>query len=180
MFQFVGEFFRGRSAKKQLLTKSRSATAPAKQVRRSKKKGVKYDNELIAKLEKEHRLLMEVFGRIWSEGYEASDFVVLTLHLRDFKSKFQSHLLKENVKFYAYLEQSVRRDAHSLSIVRDFRKDMNDIANEVISFCKKYGDLEGVKAHQELFATEYQGVAQALLKRVQLEERDLYSLYLPR
>lgn len=85
----------------------------------------------------------------------------------------------ENVKFYAYLEQSMRHDTHSLSVVREFRRDMNDIANAVISFCKKYERPEFTRESKESFKKGYQGIGQALVRRVQLEERDLYSLYAP-
>ncbi len=183
MFDFVGKFFKGRPDKKRAQAQSqREAAQKRRAVTRTtatKKKGVTYDDSLIDNLEKDHEILVEIFGKIWKNGYEEEDFDALALHLREFKAMFQSHLLKENVKFYAYLEQSMKEDAHSLSVVREFRRDMNDIANAVISFCKKYERPEYTKVAVESFVKEYQGIGQALVRRVQLEERDLYSLYAP-
>lgn len=179
MFNFVGNFFKGRANDKRADAKAHRLAAQKNKAGSSKKKGVIYDQGLIDNLEQDHELLVEVFGKIWSEGYEAKDFATLSLHLREFKTLFQSHLLKENVKFYAYLEQSMKGDEHSLSVVREFRRDMNDIANAVIGFCKKYELPVNTKAALESFVTEYQGIGQALVRRVQLEERDLYSLYAP-
>ena len=178
MFDFVGKFFKGRPDKKQIEANAKRVAAK-KRVVTSKKKGIAYDDGLIDNLEKDHELLVELFGKIWKNGFEAGDFETLATHISEFKTLFQSHLLKENVKFYAYLEQSMRHDSHSLGVVREFRRDMNDIANAVISFCKKYERPEFTKAAQESFKEEYQGIGQALVRRVQLEERDLYSLYSP-
>jgi hypothetical protein len=177
MFDFVGKFFKGRPEKQK--TTSRQAVNDLKQRKKTntRSKGVAYDSGLIENLVHDHESLVEIFGKIWSEGYEKSDFYSVSGHLREFKSLFQSHLLKENVKFYAYLEQAMKTDSHSLSVVREFRKDMNDIANAVIGFCKKYDEPEYTKSAHESFKVDYQGIGQALVRRVQLEERDLYSLY---
>jgi len=183
MFDFVGKFFKGRPDKKRAQAQ---ANRLAKQKKRAEaarsatvKKGVSYDDSLINNLEKDHEALVETFGKIWRDGYEASDFETLSIYLNEFKAMFQSHLLKENVKFYAYLEQAMKDDEHSLGVVREFRRDMNDIANAVISFCKKYDRPEYTKVAVESFVKEYQSIGQALVRRVQLEERDLYSLYAP-
>jgi methionine salvage enolase-phosphatase E1 len=181
MFDFVGKFFKGRPEKKTTTAKAQAQAKAAKRRPSASRSstGIKYDADLIDNLEHDHEQLVELFGKVWKEGYEASDFEALSSHLVEFKTLFQSHLLKENVKFYAYLEQSMRGDTHSLSVVREFRRDMNDIANAVISFCKKYERSEYTKVAKDSFKKEYQGIGQALVRRVQLEERDLYSLYGP-
>ena len=181
MFDFVGKFFTGRPDKKAVTAKAQAQAKAAAKHKPSASRstsGIKYDATLIDNLEHDHEQLVELFGKVW-KGYEASDFEALSVNLVEFKTLFQSHLLKENVKFYAYLEQTMRADAHSLSVVREFRRDMNDIANAVISFCKKYERSEYTKVAKDSFKKEYQGIGQALVRRVQLEERDLYSLYAP-
>lgn len=179
MFDFVGKFFKGRPT-----NKKHDVSPPEKistEIRRSPRvqKGVSYDEGLIQNLESDHEMLIDIFSKIWREGFEASDYKKLSSLLSEFKTLFQSHLLKENVKFYAYLEQSMKGDSHSLSVVREFRKDMNDIANAVIKFCKTYEQAEHTKVNQDSFKDDYQAIGQALVRRVQLEERDLYSLYGP-
>ncbi|MFT6046359.1 MAG: methionine salvage enolase-phosphatase E1 [Arenicella sp.] len=176
MFDFVGKFFKGRPGKKKKVARKEIDIGNQKQSK-SRSRGVSYDSELIQNLEKDHEMLVEIFGNIWGEGYEKSDFNAVSLHLSEFKALFQSHLLKENVKFYVYLEQSLRSDPHSLSVVKEFRKDMNAIANAVIGFCKKYDNPKYTEVNHVAFKEEYKEVGQALVRRVQLEERDLYSLY---
>ncbi|GAA6137228.1 hypothetical protein NBRC116583_09750 [Arenicella sp. 4NH20-0111] len=179
MFDFVGKFFKGRPEKQKPVVRQTVKSRGQLKQASARSKGIAFDSGLIQNLEKDHEMLVEIFGKIWSEGYEKSDFDVVSRHLSEFKSLFQSHLLKENVKFYAYLEQAMKKDSHSLSVVREFRKDMNDIANAVIGFCKKYDKPEYTKVAHESFKKDYQGIGQALVRRVQLEERDLYSLYAP-
>lgn len=180
MFDFVGKLFKGRPDKKRIQAQAQQQAQKRRlgaRATKTKTRGVSFDASLISNLEKDHELLVEIFGKIWKNGYEEENFDALAAHLKEFKAMFQSHLLKENVKFYAYLEQSIKEDAHTLSVVREFRRDMNDIANAVISFCKKYERPEYTKVAVDSFVKEYQGIGQALVRRVQLEERDLYSLY---
>ena len=179
MFDFVGKFFGGRPDKKPPGPRRRSTSSTRPNGHSKPKRGISYDSGLIRNLEEDHEKLVEIYGRVWSEGYEKKDFSTLGNLLSEFKSVFQSHLLKENVKFYAYLEQSMTNDAHSLSVVKEFRRDMNDIANAVISFCKKYERPTYTQSAIEQFKKDYEGIGQALVRRVQLEERDLYSLYGP-
>ena len=63
------------------------------------------------------------------EGYAKADFERLKNLFSSFKYEFQTHILKENVKFYACLKQkNMTEDAHALRVIREFRRDMNDIA----------------------------------------------------
>jgi len=180
MFDFVGKFFKGRPDKKPgIVTGGHTESAREIKGATLRTNGVAYDNSLIENLEKDHESLVEIFGKIWKDGYEAEDYDMLSRHLAEFKTLFQSHLLKENVKFYAYLEQSIKNDKHSLGVVREFRRDMNGIASAVIGFCKKYSRPEFTQTSREEFKNEYKDIGKALVRRVQLEERDLYSLYAP-
>ena len=92
---------------------------------------------------------------------------------------FQSHLLKENVKFYVYLEQSLADDHHTLQVIKDFRVDMNDIANAVIQFCKRYQHDVYTADMERDFEAEYKTIGEVLTRRVTLEENELYTLYRP-
>lgn len=175
MFDIVRNFFSGRPKERQLAPPELANGADGPADRASRK--IAYDPNLIASLEQDHETLVRVFGKVWKEGYENEDYDVLANHLNEFKALFQSHLLKENIKFYAYLEQSMHADSHSVGVVREFRRDMNEIANAVISFCKKYSRPEFTRLASDSFRKEYQAIGQALVRRVQLEERDLYSLY---
>ncbi|SDJ63654.1 hemerythrin domain-containing protein [Microbulbifer yueqingensis] len=153
---------------------SRSTTQGAKPGRT-----INYDPALINALKKDHHELVDVFQRIWSEGYEKRDFRQLAQLLTVFKSNFQAHLIKENVRFYVYLEQALAEDVHTLQIVKDFRTDMNDIANAVVQFCKRYTHEAFSQEMIRDFKRDYEKIGEALVRRVTLEEKELYTLYQP-
>ncbi|QIL91721.1 hemerythrin domain-containing protein [Microbulbifer sp. SH-1] len=140
---------------------------------------ISYDPTLIMALKSDHHELIRIYQQIWSEGYERQDFRKIAELLKAFKSTFQAHLIKENVSFYVYLEQSLTNDSHTLQIVKDFRTDMNDIANAVVQFCKRYS--RDVFSREMLldFKRDYEKIGEALTRRVSLEERELYTLYHP-
>lgn len=140
---------------------------------------IKYDPALINALKKDHHTLVDIFQRIWSEGYERHDYRQLSHLLTLFKSTFQAHLIKENVRFYVYLEQTLAEDVHTLQIVKDFRTDMNEIANAVVQFCKRYTHEAYTAEMVRDFRGDYQKIGEALTRRVSLEEQELYVLYQP-
>ncbi|WP_237057595.1 hemerythrin domain-containing protein [Microbulbifer sediminum] len=140
---------------------------------------INYDPALINTLKGDHRELVDIFQRIWSEGYERQNFRKLAQLLTTFKSRFQAHLIKENVSFYVYLEQSLSEDLHTRQIVKDFRTDMNDIANAVVQFCKRYSHEAFTQEMLRDFKRDYDKIGEALVRRVSLEEKELYTLYQP-
>jgi hypothetical protein len=140
---------------------------------------ISYDPTLINGLKKDHSGLVNIYQRLWSEGYERQDFRQLAHLLTLFKSNFQAHLIKENVRFYVYLEQSLVDDVHTLQIVKDFRADMNEIASAVVHFCKRYTHEAFSEEMIRDFKRDYQQIGEALTRRVGLEEQELYTLYQP-
>lgn len=140
---------------------------------------INYDPALIYALKNDHQDLIRTFQRAWSEGYEQRDFEKVAQLLTQFKSNFQAHLIKENVSFYVYLEQSLTNDVHTLQIVKEFRTDMNDIANAVVQFCKRYSRPSHTQAMLLEFKRDYEKIGEALTRRVSLEEKELYTLYRP-
>ncbi len=169
MFGFISDFFSGRDNQKEVPKLAEAPKAGAN--------SIAYDPNLIAALEADHSKLVELYGKMWDEGFEKKNYVKLARILGEFKSLFQGHLLKENVRFYVYLEQSLGNDKHTLAVVKEFRSDMNDIANAVIGFCKRYGKPQFTPAMELQFKKDYTAIGEALTRRVQSEERDLYSLY---
>lgn len=171
MLNFIGNYFKQKGEKK---------SKPAVVVNHPKNSHytISYDPHLIDELEHDHGKLVELFGAIWSEGFEKNDYAKTASLISQFKSDFQAHLLTENVKFYVYLEQSLTKDKHNLDIVREFRSDMNEIANAVVKFCKKYSGNFNIALIQQ-FKEDYAAVGEVLTRRVSLEEKSLYVLYQP-
>lgn len=171
MLSFIGNYFKQKQEKK---------SKPAVVVNHPKNSGytINYDPHLIQELEHEHSQLVDLYGRIWQEGFEKNDYAKTASLIAQFKSDFQAHLLTENVKFYVYLEQTLAKDKHNLDIVREFRTDMNEIANGVVKFCKKYQGNFNIALIQQ-FKQDYANVGEVLTRRVSLEEKSLYVLYQP-
>ncbi len=175
MFAFISDFFKGRPKEEEQPKLS--------QVKRNseaqKERTINYDPALIDTLKKDHSKLVSLYGQMWKEGFEKKDYKRLSSIIAEFKAGFQSHLLKENVKFYVYLEQSLSDDLHTLQVVKDFRSDMNDIANAVIQFCKKYQHQAYTLEMEQEFERDYVKIGEVLTRRVSMEENELYLLYQP-
>jgi len=171
VLNFIGNYFKQKQDKK-------SKPAVVVSHPKTNQYTINYDPHLINELEGDHGRLVELFGQIWSEGFEKNDYAKTATLVSQFKSDFQAHLLTENVKFYVYLEQSLSKDKHNLEIVREFRTDMNEIANAVVKFCKKYSGNFNIALIQQ-FKDDYATVGEVLTRRVSLEENSLYVLYQP-
>jgi DNA polymerase/3'-5' exonuclease PolX len=89
-------------------------------------------------------------------------------------------LLKENVRFYVYLQHSLEGDAENAAIMHEFRREMQHIGKAVADFLHKYtteGEWDGMM--WQSFQQEVGGIGKVLVKRIQTEENVLYPLYLP-
>jgi len=169
VFKFIGRLF------------GANKVEPAQNVVRSSfdSSQINYDPNLIQSLENDHKKLVSDFGKIWSEGFEKKDYTKTNHLITKFKAAFQAHLLAENIKFYVYLEQTLRDDLVNLNLVKEFRLDMNKIARAATNFCKKY-QVKFTERHVEQFETDYNAVGKVLTQRITLEEESLYILYRPR
>ncbi|MCW8125655.1 hemerythrin domain-containing protein [Microbulbifer halophilus] len=173
MFSFITDLFRSDNANfEERYQRSNHATATGGRT-------ISYDPTLVHSLKKDHATLVDLFQRIWDEGFQQRDFYRLAHLLTLFKSGFQAHLIKENVRFYVYLEQHLAGDVHTLQVVKDFRTDMNEIANAVMHFCKRYNHEAFSEQMLRSFERDYRKVGEALTRRVSLEEKELYILYEP-
>lgn len=137
---------------------------------------IQHDPRLVGELMQDHVNLVTHFTSLMPL-LRQGDVRGFRSQLAAFKTEFQGHIIKENVKFYVYLEQSLSGDETNIELMRDFRREMNAISRAVVSFCNKYMDAEMHLAAMRQFEQESGEVAAALLARIEREERDLYSLY---
>ncbi len=143
-------------------------------------RGIAYDPKLVDSLLGAHARLGGIFDRIGQAGKAGSHDEVRAL-LGQFKSGLQSHILTENVRFYAYVEELTRDDPDNARVMHEFRRDMNTIARKVVEFVKKYQTCTfATEAERDAFASEYALVGELLEQRLNSEESDLYPLYIPR
>ena len=146
-------------------------------IKKTAQRNILYDAELIDDLINEHHELVSLFDKVWSEGYRVKEYSKISNYLSEFNNLFQDHLLKENLRFYGYVELTTKHDPKLHTVMRDFRKDMNAIAYAVVGFCEKYMKTEFDDISLKQFAEDYKGIKKALLRRIETEEQDLYSLY---
>lgn len=140
--------------------------------------GVSYKPALVNQLQEDHQKLLVLFGEIQGAAAKGQ-FKLLRNKMTDFKNMLNSHLLVENMHFYAYVSSLYAEDEENATTIHEFRREMGGISRVVKDFLKKYENIDNL-AELPAFQTNLTAIGEALVKRVQREEKDLYSLYLPR
>lgn len=138
-----------------------------------------YDPGLVPSLVSDHHALIGIFGEI-TTAMEQKNVVFTKEKLGEFGDALRGHLLKENVRFYVYLQHSLEGDAENAAIMQEFRREMQHIGKAVSDFLHKYtaeGEWDGQM--WQSFQQEVGGIGKVLTKRIQTEENVLYPLYLP-
>ncbi|NVJ58785.1 MAG: hemerythrin domain-containing protein [Gammaproteobacteria bacterium] len=138
-----------------------------------------YDPNLIDVLKYEHSELIVLYESMWKQGFEKKDYQKLARTIELFKVDFQSHILKENVKLFVYLEKSISKEQNALKLVKTFHHEINDIATAVLPFCKKYGITPYTLEMEKDFERDYLQIGHVLKTRIEAEESQLYTLYRP-
>ncbi|UXI68508.1 hemerythrin domain-containing protein [Tahibacter amnicola] len=136
----------------------------------------RYDSALVGQLKGDHQDLVQLFQNI-GRLTELNRWSDIPAQLIGFKSRLEAHLLAENVRFYNYVEYTLRDDSENLGLIRDFRREMNSIARGVIDFVKKYQSGTFDQRAREAFLADYRSVGALLVQRIEREEESLYPLY---
>jgi len=136
----------------------------------------RFDSELVPQLIHDHRGLVHLYEQIGLLP-ERDRWDLLPAQLLVFKSQLEAHLLSENVRFYNYVEYTLRDDDENFNLIRDFRREMNAIARGVIDFVKKYQQPLVTMAERGAFVADYRHVGALLVQRIEREEGSLYPLY---
>ncbi|MCG2576703.1 hemerythrin domain-containing protein [Dechloromonas sp. XY25] len=123
-------------------------------------------------------LVLDCFNAI-GQAFEGGDLAATCRELEHFRGCLLAHLLKENVRFYIYLEHALAGDTASHTLVHQFRHEMDGIGKAVLAFLGKYADLAKNPALAASFAGELSSVGEVLVQRIRNEEDSLYPLYLP-
>lgn len=133
---------------------------------------------LIASLKGDHGELLKQHGELTRLAAEGR-YTALPAALAAFKSRFDLHVLNENLHFYGFVEEKSQGRTDDQDMIRGFRSEMNAIARAVVNFVKKYRS-EGVDARTVAeFLVELRQVGALMLKRIEREEKELYVLYRP-
>ncbi|GAA6138193.1 hypothetical protein NBRC116583_19400 [Arenicella sp. 4NH20-0111] len=138
---------------------------------------VPYNGKLIQDFEDEHLTIINLFKQIASVRVDIGFNPLLDTHLSEFKSKFQEHLIIENLELYKYLEQNFDGNSSSEAITNAFKQDMNDVASHISHFCTAYESQEFDAKKLDDFDAAYHEISITLNHRFHLEERELFELY---
>lgn len=139
---------------------------------------VQYDPKLVNQLKLEHQTLLNTYKEI-QDAYKAKDLKKVAAGLGKFRVYLTGHLLKENVRFYIYLEGLLVGDSASISIIRQFRQEMDSIGKAVLDFLDKYRSILDNPLLINSFGTDLEAIGSVLAQRIVNEEETLYPMYMP-
>lgn len=139
---------------------------------------IRYNPNLIGKLEGDHQSLLKIFGEINAALTEAN-YPLVVDKVKEFKRGFLDHILVENVSLYVYMKSSFKSDVDNSELVQEFRSEMDGIGKAVRAFILKYETIGINKDVAPAFTEELGGIGEALVARIQREEGTLYPLYQP-
>lgn len=139
---------------------------------------IPYSPGLIEELKDDHQMLLKIFGDIRA-AHAAGNFSGVAPLLEKFRSALAGHLLKENVRFYIYLEHALEKDESSHALVHQFRHEMDGIGKAVLAFLDRYRNIGSDAALAVSFGADLASVGKVLVARISNEESTLYPLYLP-
>lgn len=139
-------------------------------------RGVTYDAGLVNRLQADHQELVRILAAIKTATGEGRFHHVPDL-LSAFKVSFQTHLMLENVKFYGYVQQHCAKDADTSTFLSEMRREMEGIARAVVRFVNTHTAARPTPESADAFNAELEHIGEVLLRRVEMEEDRLYSLY---
>lgn len=139
---------------------------------------IAYSASLVDELKQEHQQLVTCFQAI-AAAFASGDLVATCREMENFRGGLLAHLLKENVRFYIYLEHALIGDTSSHALVHQFRHEMDGIGKTVVAFLGKYAVMAEQPALANTFGKDLAAIGDVLVRRIRNEEDNLYPLYLP-
>jgi len=130
-----------------------------------------YDKNLIKEFKKDHKKLVKILTKI-ENGKDATKIKELFIV---FRTEILGHLLSEDIRLYNYLREHYQNDQNTLTLILEYEKSIKDIQKTVLSFIEFYTQ-DNVK-FDNLFKNKLNNIIEALLSRIETEEKNLYTLY---
>jgi regulator of sigma D len=181
-------FFRKKVAAPSLKTSAVAKPKPAQPVAqpqaqatdpvRKQTTGLQHDAGLVVTLMQEHQHLLKLFTEI-AELVTQKKWHLVEGKLKSFKEHLVDHLIKEGIKLYAYGSVACKNDPSLLSTFNSFKVEMSNIGSVVFNFIEKWHKPDALKdvLEQNRFELELKGIGEALVARIEREEKTLYPLY---
>jgi len=142
---------------------------------------LRYNEQLVPDLKDAHGSLFNTYMEIESAFKEDSEkwHTVMDL-VNEFESSLRLHVMLENRQLYTYLEHLYEdeHDTEHLEHLKALQENMGDILKEVKYFSKKYSDWENYKRNKDAFLSDLTAVGKVLTKRVEMEEKFIYPMYM--
>ena len=135
-----------------------------------------YNPELITNLINEHKDIIEISNSIKNlaqkrEWLSAQEQLKYLAHL------ITTHMNAETVTLYRVLEHIHNPDSLEVEMIKFIRQEMAAVGTDLLSFIKKYSDIEIDQLDKKSFVYEYNKLLYTLIARIELEESTLYPLY---
>jgi hypothetical protein len=134
------------------------------------------DANLIHALESDHRKLLGIHQRIGRLTSEKC-YTEIPAGLVALRVSFETHVLTENVRLYAFLEHLFQGDCGRLAELAEFRANTNTVLLAVLKFVKHHRRTTFDESRLLSFADEHRYVGELLAGHVTREECTLYRLY---
>jgi len=97
--------------------------------------------------------------------------------LKVFKGALLQHLIDEEGHFYTYMKYLIRAEKRSNTVLKGFKEEMTGIRKAIFAFIDKSLELDA--QYDAEFLDNLNVIGAALVKRIEAEERDLYTLFRP-
>ena len=137
---------------------------------------IPHEKSLIEQLKAEHQTLINLFTDVVklaeNKRYDKAINVLET-----FRSQLTEHLIKENTKLYLFLNAHYRHEQNQFMKVSKLRKEMTSITKALMEFAQQWR-LQGLNdSNRNRFVNQALPLSDILIKRLKVEEKELFSLY---
>ena len=137
--------------------------------------------KFIQKMESEHALIRQAFDKLKSiiDSGSISDTAFILTVVEQLKSILTVHLKDEDNLFYPDMrKKAVELKQEALLPALDiFIGDMKGISKRVFNFFTKYNTEKAISANEKVFINGIVEIRDALIKRIDSEEKTLYYIY---
>ena len=134
-------------------------------------KDIFFQDKLISKLNKEHQNLFALYTKITEIDNSKKRLNLL----KKFYYDYHLHILKEDKQLYAHLLHKFTFVERKYNFVKEKQEEMQGITAFIEDFAQKYSTIEAVESEE--FKNDLETLGAALVKRVEFEEKELYSYY---
>jgi regulator of sigma D len=141
-------------------------------------RAVLYNPQLVPGLKSEHKQMLNVYTTILA-AVDRQDFAKVSQQLHNLDTLLRSHLLKEHIELYVYLEYLLTKGTQAFAEVHRLRLEMERISSDVTGFLNIYQTVPVNAATAKKFKQDFESIGTVLDKRILREETVLYPLYKP-